>query len=160
MPPMTDIPPLDEYMDAARAWLAANAAPRPERVERSWGEGSDSVALFHNATFDDDKAIVDAARAWQQRKADAGYASIDWAPEFGGAGLPSDHARAFAREEARFLTPTFHEALGITLELIGPTVRAWGTPEQKERFLTKLRRTDEMWCQLFSEPGAGSDLAR
>ncbi len=133
---------------------------RPERVERVWGEGSDSVAVFHNMSFDDEKALIDEARAWQQRKADAGYASIDWAPEFGGAGLPSAYARAFAREESRYLTPASHEAMGITLELIGPTIRAWGTPEQTARFLTKLRRTEEMWCQLFSEPGAGSDLAR
>jgi alkylation response protein AidB-like acyl-CoA dehydrogenase len=157
---MPDVPPLDDYLADARAWLTANAEPRAERIERSWGDGSDSVALFHNTTFEEDAAIVDAARAWQQRKADAGYASIDWAPEFGGAGLPSAYARAFGREEARFLTATSHEALGITLELIGPTIRAWGTPEQTARFLTKLRRTDEMWCQLFSEPGAGSDLAR
>ena len=127
---MTDVPPLDEYLAGARAWLAENAEPRPERVERSWGEGSDSVALFHNVTFEEDRAIVDAARAWQRRKSDAGYASIDWAREFGGAGLPSGHARAFAREEARFLTPTYHEALGITLELIGPTIRAWGSTER------------------------------
>src|SRR5262249_5021221 len=92
---MGDVPPLDAYLADARAWLAAKAEPRPERVERSWGEGSDSVALFHNVTYEEDKAIVDAARAWQQRKADAGYASIDWAPEHGGAGLPSGYARAF-----------------------------------------------------------------
>jgi alkylation response protein AidB-like acyl-CoA dehydrogenase len=157
---MPDVPPLETYVADARIWLAANLEPRPDRVERSWGEGSDSVALFHNTTFEEDRAIVDAARAWQQRKADAGYASIDWDPEVGGSGLPAGHARAFAREEARFETPTYHEALGITLELIGPTIRAWGTSDQTARFLTKLRRTDEMWCQLFSEPGAGSDLAR
>ncbi len=156
----TTTPSLDEFVATAREWLAANAELRPDRVERTWGEGSDSVAVFHNTTFEEDKAIVDAARAWQQRKSDAGYASIDWAPEFGGGGLPSEYARAFSREEGRYDTPTWHEALGITLELIGPTIRAWGTPEQTGRFLTKLRRTDEMWCQLFSEPGAGSDLAR
>ena len=82
-------PSLDEFLATARAWLAANAELRPERVERAWGEGSDSVAVFHNMTFEEEKALVDAARAWQQRKADAGYASIDWAPEFGGGGLPS-----------------------------------------------------------------------
>ena len=156
----TTEPPLDEYVATARDWLAANAEARPDRVERRWGEGSDSVALFHNTTYEEDKAIVDAGRAWQQRKADAGYASIDWAAQFGGAGLTPAHARAFEREESKFLTPTYHEALGITLSLIGPTIRAWGTPAQTARFLTKLRRTDEMWCQLFSEPGAGSDLAR
>ena len=156
----TEPPPLDEFLARAREWLAANLEPRPERVERVWGEGSDSVAVFHNMSFDDEKALIDAARAWQQRKADAGYASIDWAPELGGAGLPSAYARAFAREESGYLTPASHEAMGITLELIGPTIRAWGTPEQTARFLTKLRRTEEMWCQLFSEPGAGSDLAR
>jgi alkylation response protein AidB-like acyl-CoA dehydrogenase len=157
---MSTTPTLDEFVAGARAWLAANAEPRPERVESTWGEGSDDVSVFHNATYEEDKAIVDAGRAWQQRKADAGYASIDWAPEFGGGGLPSAYARAYSREESKFQTPAYHEALGITLELIGPTIRAWATPEQQERFLTKLRRTDEMWCQLFSEPGAGSDLAR
>ena len=156
----TEPPSLDEFIARAQEWLAANADLRPERVERVWGEGSDSVAVFHNMSFEDEKALIDEARAWQQRKADAGFASIDWAPEFGGGGLPPAYARAFAREESRYLTPASHEAMGITLELIGPTIRAWGTPEQTARFLTKLRRTDEMWCQLFSEPGAGSDLAR
>jgi len=153
-------PTLHEFVDGAREWLAANVPLRPERVERRWGEGSDSVAVFHNMTFEEEKALVDGAREWQQRKADAGFHSIDWAPEHGGAGLPSSYARAFAREEARYLVPPSHEAMGITLDLIGPTIRAWGTPAQLERFLGPLRRTDEMWCQLFSEPGAGSDLAR
>ena len=59
-------------MARAQEWLAANAELRPERVERVWGEGSDSVAVFHNMSFDDEKALIDEARAWQQRKADAG----------------------------------------------------------------------------------------
>jgi alkylation response protein AidB-like acyl-CoA dehydrogenase len=155
-----DPPPLEEFLAAARTWLAGNAELRPERSERVWGEGSDSVAIFHDMTFEEEAALLDDARSWQRRKADAGYASIDWAPELGGAGLPSAYARAFAREEGRYLTPTYHEAMGITLELIGPTIRAWSTPEQSERLLRRLRRTDDMWCQLFSEPGAGSDLAR
>ena len=153
-------PSLDEFLAGAREWLAANAELRPERGERVWGEGSDSVAVFHNVTLEQEAALLDSARVWQQRKADAGYASIDWAPEAGGRGLPPAYTRAFAREESRYLTPTYHEAMGITLELIGPTIRAWGTPEQTARFLTRLRRTDDLWCQLFSEPGAGSDLAR
>lgn len=150
----------DEFIAGANDWLAANATRKPDRVDREWGEGSDSVAVFHNLTYDQEKALLDEARAWQRRKADAGYGSIDWEPDFGGAGLPTAYARAFAREQARFEIPEAHEAVSITLDLIGPTIRAWGTPDQRQRFLRKLRRTDEMWCQLFSEPGAGSDLAR
>ena len=72
--------------------------------------------------------MIDGARDWQRRKSDAGYASIDWAPEFGGGGLPVG-VRPCVRPRGVAATrrPTRHEALGITLELIGPTIRAWGT---------------------------------
>jgi alkylation response protein AidB-like acyl-CoA dehydrogenase len=151
---------LDEYVSTARAWLHANATPRPPSTDREWGQGSDSMALFHNLSFEEERDVIDAGRRWQQRKSDAGYGSIDWEVAHGGSGLPSTHARAFAREEAAFVTPPSHEAIAITLELVGPTIRAWGTETQVERFVRPLRRLDEMWCQLFSEPGAGSDLAR
>ena len=59
---MSTTPTLDEFVAGARAWLAANAEPRPERVESTWGEGSDDVSVFHNATYEEDKAIVDAGR--------------------------------------------------------------------------------------------------
>lgn len=149
-----------EFAASARRWLTANAEPLPDVIETSWGEGDDSIGLFHNLSFEDEQALIDAGRHWQQRKADAGYGSIDWDPSYGGAGLTREYASAFVAEESQFVTPPMHEAVGITLYLVGPTIRAWGTPEQRERFLPPLLRTDEMWCQLFSEPGAGSDLAR
>ena len=86
---MSIAPTLDEFVAGARAWLAANAEPRPERVERTLGRGLRlpspcSTTRRSRRT----RRSSTAARAWQQRKSDAGYASIDWSPEFGGAGLP------------------------------------------------------------------------
>ncbi len=124
-----------------------------------WGEGSDSVALFKNLTAAEERAHVDAVRDWQRVKSDAGYGSITWPVEHGGAALSPAHEAAFRRLEAGYLTPEGHESVDITLSLIGPTILTCGTAEQQARYLRPLRRTDEMWCQLFSEPGAGSDLA-
>ncbi|MFV0309435.1 MAG: acyl-CoA dehydrogenase family protein [Desertimonas sp.] len=152
-------PDIDQYAARAREWLAANL-PRRAAPTDGWGSGSDSVALLHSLSAAEERALIDDARAWHRRKADAGYGSIDWSVEDGGAGLGREYARAFAREEAQFATPPTHESIAITLELVGPTIRAWGDDRQRERYLRPLRRTDEMWCQLFSEPGAGSDLAR
>jgi alkylation response protein AidB-like acyl-CoA dehydrogenase len=143
----------------ARAWLMEHAPLREALEPTRWGEGSDSVALFHNLSADDERAHLDAARAWQRQKSDAGYGSLTWPVEYGGGGLPFAYEAAFRREEARFGTPKGHEAISITLELIAPTILTLGTAAQKDRYLRAMRRTDEMWCQLFSEPGAGSDLA-
>ena len=143
----------------ARAWLMEHAPLREAIEPTRWGEGSDSVALFHNLSADDERAHLDAARAWQRQKSDAGYGSLTWPLAYGGGGLPSAYEAAFRREEARFETPKGHEAISITLELIAPTILTLGTAAQKDRYLRAMRRTDEMWCQLFSEPGAGSDLA-
>jgi len=147
------------FTEEARAWLREHARLRRAPEPYAWGEGPDSVALFHNLSADEERAHLDAARAWQRQKSDAGYGSITWPVEYGGAGLPPAYEAAYRREEARFETPKGHEAISITLELIAPTILALGTTEQKDRYLRAMRRTDEMWCQLFSEPGAGSDLA-
>jgi alkylation response protein AidB-like acyl-CoA dehydrogenase len=158
---MSAVPDLDTWRKAAREWLEGHAERRPTAgpAERRWGEGSDSVAVFHNLSFEDQAAILAANRAWQQAKDDAGYASLGWPEEWGGAGLPAEYSRAFAEEEAAFVTPPATELFSVTVGLVAPTVATFGTAEQRRRFLRPLRRAKLLACQLFSEPGAGSDLA-
>jgi alkylation response protein AidB-like acyl-CoA dehydrogenase len=152
---------LDSWRRTAREWLAGHADPRPagNPADRPWGEGSGSVAVFHNLSHDDEAAILSANQRWQQAKDDAGYVGIDWPPEWGGAGLSAEYARAFAEEEAGFVTPPPAELFSVTVRLVAPTVATFGTGDQKRRFLRPLRRAEVLACQLFSEPGAGSDLA-
>ena len=126
--------------------------------ELRWGVGSDNVAVFHNLTRDQERACIDELRAWQRLKSDAGYGSISWPVEYGGTGLPSAYDVEFARLERLFVTPPHHEAVTISLNIETPTILTLGTDAQKERYVRSLRRCDELCCQLFSEPGAGSDL--
>jgi alkylation response protein AidB-like acyl-CoA dehydrogenase len=97
------------------------------------------------------------AKGWQATKFDNGLARITWEPEFGGRNGTSMQQIIWGQEESKFPLPT--EAFIIGLGMIAPTIRAVGTDEQKQRYLTKLLRGEEIWCQLFSEPGAGSDVA-
>jgi alkylation response protein AidB-like acyl-CoA dehydrogenase len=90
-------------------------------------------------------------------KFDAGFARITWEPEFGGRNGTTMQQIIFGQEESKFAVP--NEAFIIGLGMIAPTIRAVGTHSQKQRYLTKLLRGEEIWCQLFSEPGAGSDVA-
>lgn len=151
--------PIEDFAAEARSWLEATAERRESAQTLVWGQGSDDVALFHDLSRDQEQAHIDAYRDWQRVKSDAGYGSIDWPVEYGGTGLTPRHAAAFRRIERDYETPPTHEAIGITLNLIAPTILTLGVEEQKQRFLAPMRRLDEMWCQLFSEPGAGSDLA-
>jgi len=151
---------LEQFTAAARAWLDANAPRRAARADDAprQGHGSDSVALFHNLGHDEERALVDRYRDWQRRKSDAGYGSITWPAEVGGAGLPAAYEDAFVRCEADYDTPLFHESIGVSLNIVCPVIEAQGTDEQRTRYVPALRRADAMACQLFSEPGAGSDL--
>jgi alkylation response protein AidB-like acyl-CoA dehydrogenase len=149
---------LTEFAEKAEAWLEEHAERRAPQAEMRWGVGSDNVAIFHNMTFDEERACIDELRSWQRLKTDAGYGSITWPEEYGGAGLPKAYEAQFARLERQFVTPRLHEAVTISLNIEAPTILALGTDEQKARHLRPLRRADELCCQLFSEPGAGSDL--
>jgi alkylation response protein AidB-like acyl-CoA dehydrogenase len=149
---------LAEWAGQARAWLAARLQPRPAQSDL-WGVGSDDVSVFRDLTQAEESAWIAAIRDWQRVKFDAGYGAITWSTEFGGVGLSGAYARAFRREESRFELPGHHEVAAVSLNLIAPTIRAVGTDAQRERFLRPLLRGDQLACQLFSEPGAGSDLA-
>lgn len=116
---------------------------------RSW--------LQDNAPRQDITSDIPAARAFQAALYDAGFVGINWPAEYGGAGLTDDHVQAFQEEARHYPLPS--SPFGIGLGMCGPIIRELGTAEQQERYLRPLLRGDEIWCQLFSEPGAGSDVA-
>jgi alkylation response protein AidB-like acyl-CoA dehydrogenase len=138
--------------------LAERLEPRRSR-ETSWGSGEFDVSVFHNLSSAEEKTLIERAAAWQQAKAERGYHAISWPEEYGGLGLSRGHERAFAAAEAGFATPAGHELLSVTTRLIAPTIARHGTAEQQAEFVASFLRADRLCCQLFSEPGAGSDLA-
>jgi len=148
--------PLDVFRERCRAWL--HAQNLPGSADRDPGDRA-SVAVFHNLSHAEERALLDAARAWQATRYQAGFGAISWPPEYGGAGLTGDHERIYAEEEARFTVPASHESMRITVNLAAPTLRELGTPAQRERFVRSFLSCAEIVCQLFSEPDAGSDLA-
>jgi len=99
----------------------------------------------------------DARLAWERHLAAAGWTCVGWPREFGGRGLSLDEQVAFHEEYAASGAPARVNHLGE--QLLGPTLIAFGTPEQRARFLPKIVAVEELWCQGYSEPGAGSDLA-
>ena len=104
-----------------------------------------------------DRDHFDASRAWQQELFDGGWAGIAWPAEFGGRGATSAQATIFGQEQSRFSVSAGFVA--STIGMVGPVLLRYGADEQKARYLKPLLRADEVWCQLFSEPVAGSDLA-
>ncbi len=103
----------------------------------------------------------DAHYAWrrdfQRELAQDGWAAVHWPPEYGGRGATLTQSAIFFEELGRSGAPLPANVLGLLLA--GPTIMTWGTPEQKERYLTPILTAEEIWCQGFSEPDAGSDLA-
>jgi alkylation response protein AidB-like acyl-CoA dehydrogenase len=149
-----------EFVAEAEAWLESNATRKKRRGgDLVWGDGDFDVAVFHNLTHDEERAMIDRIVVWLQRKAERGYHAIGWPVEYGGLGLSRRHARAYGRLERQFEPPGRHELIGVTTSLISNTINLFGTDAQKQRFIGPLLRGDELACQLFSEPGAGSDLA-
>jgi alkylation response protein AidB-like acyl-CoA dehydrogenase len=141
-----DTPEEAEYRARARAWLDAN---RKLRDPHATGRGLLSE--------DDSDAVIAEAKAWQAKKADEGWACLRWPKEYGGQEATAIQSVIFSQEQAHFDTPP--DIYGIGHGMLGPTIMAHGTDDQKERFLPQMVHGEEVWCQLFSEPDAGSDLA-
>ncbi|MGI9577832.1 MAG: acyl-CoA dehydrogenase family protein, partial [Microthrixaceae bacterium] len=159
---------LEEFTRRAAAWLEHNGEPlvafpnaEPAHGEQARAASSDgfSVAVFHDLDFQSERALLDDAQRWQRRKATEGFHAITEPTEFGGLGLSKSHAQAFARLEAGYRVPSGHESFSVTTDLVAPTIGVFGTEEQKQRFVAPFLAAEELCCQLFSEPGAGSDLA-
>ena len=138
-----DSPEEAEFRAEARAWLATVAGPRS--LDSSSGHLHDLEA--HAAK----------CRVWQRVLYDGGWGGLTWPTMYGGRGLTHVQASIFGEEVGRteINTGVFTVAAGM----VGPTLIAHGTPEQQQRFLGPILRGEELWCQLFSEPNAGSDLA-
>ncbi len=116
--------------------------------------------LSHNVPTDDvfwALTPLEQAKLWQKRKYDDGWACLGWAPEFGGRGASPIEEVIWRQEEARYELPTNFFLIGQGM--IGPTLMAWATADDKARYLPPLASGEEVWCQLFSEPAGGSDLA-
>lgn len=151
-------PTLEEFRAEARRWLASVTEPKPDG-EVVWGDGDDSVVIFDNLSDAEEAALVKAGREWERLRFEAGFGAITWPADIGGRGLAQRYAEAYDRVESTFVTPRRNELFEVTRSMVAPTIDVWGTPEQKQRFVVPLLRADLLCCQLFSEPGAGSDLA-
>jgi alkylation response protein AidB-like acyl-CoA dehydrogenase len=135
---------VQEFRAEVRDWLAENLAGEFAAIKGLGGPGREDEAF-------------EERRAWNQHLAAAGYTCLGWPEEHGGRGLTVAHRVAFYEEYALANAPAKVNHFGE--ELLGPTVIAFGTPEQQQRFLPKILDVTELWCQGYSEPGAGSDLA-
>lgn len=131
---------LDQYRQACRAWLAQNAA----------------ACLVQDGMSTDEEIAL--ARQWQALKADAGYAAITLPTEYGGGGQSELHKIVFSEEEMRFRLPRQYFIISLSNAL--PTFLHYAQSEALKRELgPRAIRGEQLWCQMFSEPGAGSDLA-
>ncbi len=151
---------VDDFVAQARVWFDEHAVRRPtSEAERQWGEGEFDVSVFSDMSFEDERDHILGIAKWIQTKATRGYHAVSWPQEYGGLGLSRAHARALGHLEREYETPGSHELIGVTVGLIASTLRALGGDEMKQRFVKSLLAAEVLACQLFSEPGAGSDLA-
>jgi alkylation response protein AidB-like acyl-CoA dehydrogenase len=148
-----------EFRERARQWLDGRAPRRTGEARREWGHGDFSVVVFHDASDEDEQAILSAYQEWHREKVAAGFGAIAVPVEFGGLGLTKAHDASFKELELQYEVPRDHEVISVTAKLIAPTIEEYGTPEQRAQWCPMFFHVEQFCCQLFSEPGAGSDLA-
>jgi len=136
-------PGQEAFRKEVRAWLEANLP--------------DDLRGRSFASSRADREEVAKLRAWQKTMAEAGYVGLDWPREFGGRGASIVEMVILYQEMARAESPQLVNRGGVSM--LGPTLMKYGTPTQQRRFIPKIRTAEELWCQGFSEPNAGSDLA-
>jgi alkylation response protein AidB-like acyl-CoA dehydrogenase len=140
----SDTPQEAAFRAEARAWLENHAEPKRAQFETWQTRYGEAEGLTR-------------AKHYQLRKAEAGFAGITWPKEYGGRGGTPIQQVIWTQEETEYLAPRGYFEIGLGMCM--PTLFAYGTEEQKRRYAPRALTGDEIWCQLFSEPGAGSDLA-
>ena len=144
----TDTPEQASFRAQVRAFLAANSTPKRER--------SPWAITYHTSSEDAADAFV-RGHAWQKARYDAGLTGFTYPKEYGGQGADAWQEAIYEEEAAGYEASSGF--IRSTIMMLGPTLMAFGTEEQKRELLPRLLSGDDAWCQLFSEPGAGSDLA-
>jgi alkylation response protein AidB-like acyl-CoA dehydrogenase len=134
---LTFSPAEESFRSELRGWLAANVPAEPD----------------HATLADEVGFLVE----WQRRMAAGGWVGVHWPREYGGRGATTTENYLLQEELARARAPEIIGRIGVNL--VGPTLIHYGTDAQKHRYLPRILAADELWCQLFSEPNAGSDLA-
>jgi alkylation response protein AidB-like acyl-CoA dehydrogenase len=138
-----DLTPAERaFRDELRAWLQAN---RP-----AWADGGDKEDLAS-------RTLLERRIGWQRKLHEAGYIGLNWPKEYGGRGATLMEQVIFGQEMVETRTPPPINVIGLGMG--GPVIIAVGTEEQKRRYLAKILSAEEIWCQGFSEPNAGSDLS-
>jgi alkylation response protein AidB-like acyl-CoA dehydrogenase len=140
---LDDTPEQSAYRTQVRTWLEQHSSEAP--------------VLDGPEAIQDESEMIAARRAWQGKLAEGGLAGVTWPKEYGGQGLGPIEQVICNQEIARAKVPGILDAIGVGM--LGPTIIAHGSDEQKGRYLGPMLHGDEVWCQLFSEPAAGSDLA-
>ncbi len=141
----TESQEIAEFRAEVRAWIAENRPPEPDFV------------MPQNFLFVETDEQFEYLHAWQRKAYEAGYLGLDWPKEYGGGGDTQGRQRVVTQEMSRANAPFFVNTIG--LQWAGPVILQYGTEEQKRRMIQPILNGDEIWCQGFSEPGAGSDLA-
>lgn len=135
-----DSPEQAKFRRTVRQWLQQNARPKNDGAQRkSQGE------------------LYEEAKRWYQKVADAGFACLDWPKEYGGAGLSQLHKVIWSQEVSAFAEPDGYFVIGIGN--CGPAIMHFASEEQKRALLPRMASAEDVWCQMFSEPSAGSDVA-
>ncbi|MBP7629960.1 MAG: acyl-CoA dehydrogenase family protein [Acidimicrobiales bacterium] len=156
---MSDQPTVEEFAEEARAFLDAHAELRVTDAKPfTWGDGDDDLSLFEEVDREAEQVQIAEAKRWRAARYDAGFGWITGPTEYGGRGLGKGHERAYASLESRYVLPKTN-FFGIGLGMVAPTILAHAQDHVKARYLPKMYRGDLIGAQLFSEPGAGSDLA-
>ena len=132
------------FREEVRDWLETNC---PESMRQGSVHFEDAYEVYQ----------TDDALLWQERAATRGWTAPTWPTEYGGGGMDASKSQVFWEEMARI--KALPASTGMGLAMIGPTILEMGTEEQKARHIPKIVTGEAQWCQGYSEPGAGSDLA-
>ncbi|MDA2967469.1 MAG: acyl-CoA dehydrogenase family protein [Actinomycetota bacterium] len=151
-------PTLEQFQADALEFLEANAPRKEAEKKFVWGEGADKVTMFEEKDRQSEKLDVAEACAWRRKKFDAGFGYIFGPKQFGGRGLPVAYSRAYDALESKYEIPS-QSCFTIGLGMVAPTIIDHGSDIARDLYVHKMYRGDIVGCQLFSEPGAGSDLA-